>query len=77
MRMKRYIIMLIVAIAMVSSVMAQSDIKRPDSYNYQSGVEAYNNKDYAKSMEFFDKELKQNPKNGYAMMWQASIYYKW
>ena len=77
MRMKRYIIMLIVAIAMVSSVMAQSDIKRPDSYNYQSGVEAYNNKDYAKSMEFFDKELKQNPKNGYAMMWQASIYYKY
>lgn len=78
MRMKRYIIMLIVvAIATVSSVMAQSDIKRPDSYNYQSGVEAYNNKDYAKSMEFFDKELQQNPKNGYAMMWQAYIYSKY
>ncbi len=52
----------------------QDNIKRPDSYNYQSGVDAYNEGDFKKSMDFFTKELQQNPKNGYAMLWQAYIY---
>ena len=55
---------------------AQDNIKRPDTYNYQCGVEAYGKEDYASSMEFFNKELEVNPNNGYAMIWKSYIYDK-
>lgn len=72
--MKRIVITLVLALVSVSSTYAQNNIKRPDSYNYQSGIEAYQQENYQESMEFFDKELQQNPKNGYAMLWKACIY---
>ena len=71
--MKKIITTLAIAITSVVAF-AQDDIKRPDSYYYQSGIEAYNQQDYEKSLEYFDKELQQNPKNGYAMLWEAYIY---
>ena len=55
------------AIAMMLSagLMAQ-DVKRPDSYNYTRGVEAIQNNNMDEGVEFLQKELAENPKNGYA-----------
>lgn len=52
--------------------MAQN-IKRPDSYNYQRGVEAMQNGNTEESLEFFNKDLQENPKNGYSYAWIAII----
>ena len=68
------LIAIAIGMAMTLHAVAQENIKRPDSYNYQSGVDAYNEGDFKKSMDFFSRELQQNPKNGYAMLWQAYIY---
>lgn len=70
--MKTLFIILVLLASM--PINAQENIKRPDSFNYQSGVDAYNEGDFKNSMDFFTKELQQNPKNGYAMLWQAYIY---
>lgn len=72
--MKKFIISFVLAVVGAFPTFAQDNIKRPDSYNYQSGVEAYGQENYQQSMDFFDKELQQNPKNGYAMVWKACIY---
>lgn len=50
-------------------------IKRPDSYNYQRGYEAFDNDDYEEAFDYLSKELNDNPKNGYAHTLMAVIYY--
>ena len=47
--------------------------KRPDSYNYQRGCELIDDEKIDEGMEFLKKELRQNPKNGYAYAWMASV----
>ena len=67
--------LLISAIAMMLSVglMAQ-DVKRPDSYNYNRGVEAIQNNNMDEGIEFLQKELAENPKNGYAYGWLTAVH---
>jgi len=48
--------------------------KRPDSYNYQRGVELIQSDQLDEGIEFLEKELNQNDKNGYAEAWMASAY---
>lgn len=55
--------------------LAQTNVKRPDTYNYQLGIEAYKEGRYRDSFDYFEKELAKNPKNGYAMLWEAYIYH--
>ena len=47
--------------------------KRPDTYNYQRGIEAVQNQDVAEALDYFNRELKENPKNGYAFSWIAKV----
>lgn len=49
--------------------------KRPDTYNYQRGIEAVQNQDVAEALDYFNRELKENPKNGYAFSWIAKVRY--
>ena len=63
------IIMMLLSIATYS----QSD-KRPDSYNYNRAMEAFDKEDEQEAMEYLGKELKENPKNGYAYSWVAYVY---
>ena len=49
------------------------DIKRPETYNYTRGVEALQNKNIEEAINFFNKELQENPKNGYAHYWISCI----
>lgn len=72
--MKKLLLTILCAISFFVSALAQDGIKRPDSYNYTKGVQAYNEGDYAKSFDYFEKELQNNPKNGYAMLWKSGIY---
>ena len=46
---------------------------RPDSYNYLRGVEAVQNGNNEEALEYLNKEISENPKNGYAYSWIAMI----
>lgn len=72
--MKRLLLTTIIVVLSAIQTFAQTDIKMPDSYNMQSGLKAYQDKDYAKCLEYMDKELEQNPKNGYAMLIKSFVY---
>ncbi len=49
--------------------------KRPESYNYQRGLEAFQNQDYGEALDYLSRELQDNPKNGYAHTLIAAIHY--
>lgn len=73
--MKKTILSLCCSLMAASAVMAQGNVNRPQTYNYQSGIEAYQKENYKESFDYFEKELEQNPKNGYAMLWEAYVYH--
>ena len=70
----RKIILALCCLWTAYGALAQTSVKRPDTYNYQLGIEAYNDGRFRDSFDYFEKELAQNPKNGYAMLWEAYIY---
>ncbi len=47
---------------------------RPESYNYQRGLEAMQKENTAEALDYFSKDVKENPKNGYAYSWMAMLY---
>lgn len=70
--MKKTIITLLCSL-FVTVAIAQ-DIKRPESYNYVRGIEAIEAENFHEASEYLNKEIKENPKNGYAYAWMAIIY---
>lgn len=73
--MKRYFTLLLLLLTLNLTSWADKEIKRPDTYNYNRGVEAYDNDNYDEALEYLYKEIAQNPKNGYAYMYVADIKY--
>lgn len=69
--MKRLLSLLTMGI--VISVFAQN-IKRPESYNYQRGIEAVQEEKMGDALEYFNKDIGENPKSGYPYMWVSYIY---
>lgn len=64
----------IILVSMLSLVvLAQDKNSRPSSYNYQRGVEAIQNKNLDEAQEYLNKEVDDNPKNGYAYSWIAMV----
>lgn len=57
-------------------VLSGQEIKRPVSYNYWRGQEALQNDDVAEALDFFEKDVQDNPKNGYSYSWLAYLWYK-
>ena len=49
------------------------NIKRPESYNYQRGLEAMQEEKNDEAIDYFNKDLKENPKNGYSLSWIAHL----
>ena len=47
--------------------------KRPESYNYNRGVEAIQNNNTEEGLSYLKKELAEHPDNGYALVWIASV----
>ncbi len=66
---------LLFAVLLVCGTLAvdAKDIKRPDSYNYNRGVEAYQKGDCETALGYLNKEVKDNPNNGYAYSWIACV----
>lgn len=56
----------------IGYAMAQK-VKRPETYNYQRGVEAMEAENYAEALEYFEKEADANPKGGYAHLMIGTI----
>ena len=50
--------------------------KRPETYNYLRGVEAAQNENYSEALEYLNRELTENPKNGYAFSWIAKVRFE-
>ena len=69
--MKRYLV-IIAGLMMYLTSYAQN-IKRPESYNYQRGLEALQEEKQQEALDFFNKDLKENPKNGYSYSWIAML----
>ena len=69
--MKRTLTLLLLAVCAI--VVCAKEPQQPTSYNYQRGVEAVNNGDNEEGEMYLLEELKENPKNGYAFAWLASI----
>ena len=71
--MKRFSIIILVLAALFAQPSWAKDVKRPNSYNYLRGVELYDDDDYEASAAYFQKELQQNPKNGYAHLYAGLL----
>ncbi len=69
--MKKEFTITIVLLLVATSLFAQD---RPESYNYQRGMEAMQNENTEEAMEYFTKDVKDNPKNGYSYSWMALLY---
>lgn len=68
--MRQFILSILV---LCSSVMLADNIKRPDSYNYNRGVEAINNNNAEEALDYLNKEINEHPDNGYAFAWIALV----
>jgi len=62
----------IVLVACLVNLQAQN-VKRPESYNYQRGLEAMQEEKIEEAIEYFNKDLQENPKNGYSYSWIAHL----
>lgn len=72
--MKRLLSIMLLAAATTLTAQADKEIKRPDSYNYSRGVEAYDNDNTSEAIDYFNREIADNSKNGYAYMYLSDIY---
>ena len=62
---------------MVNQSIDAQNFKRPEaSYNLQRAIEAMQDERTGEALEFLNKELEENPKNGYAHMWMSLIQYR-
>lgn len=58
---------LLLSILLLASAALWADgVKRPDSYNYQRALEAYNNNNMDEALAYLNKEISEHPGNGYA-----------
>lgn len=66
---------IIISLMLFTSIMsfAQSNVKRPDTYNYNRGLEELRNENYEEALNYLNKEVESDPKNGYAYSWIAMI----
>ena len=71
--MKKLVVAMMVALMATVSVCAQK-VKRPDTYNYNRGMELLQNDELDEGLKYLYKELDDNPKNGYAYCWIAAVY---
>lgn len=56
----------------LSDAFFAQNVKRPATHNYNRGEEAIQNNNAEEALEYLNKELDNNPNNGYALAWIAS-----
>lgn len=70
----RKLVLLLVLSFVAFMAKADDKVKRPDTYNYNRGMEEMNNNNWEEALDYFNKELSDNPKNGYAYAWIGTIH---
>lgn len=58
---------------LIGTMIYAQNVKRPESYNYQRGVEAIQNENPQEALEYLNKDVAENPKNGYSFSWIAML----
>lgn len=51
------------------------NVKRPESYNYTRGLEAFQQNNIAEAKEYLGKAISEQPDNGYAYLWLGVVFY--
>lgn len=64
-----FIVMLFLNMSMVCA-------QTTDGYAFQRAIEEYRNGNTASAIEWFDKEIKEHPNNGYAYLYLATLRYE-
>ena len=67
---------LLLLIVICLGCLASQAYNRPESYNYQRGVEAVQNKNYSEALDYLNRDLNENPKNGYSYSWIAMMRFE-
>ena len=75
MKRNNYLLAIIALLLLGFQVTLAQNAKRPDTYNYSRGVEAIQNNNTEEALEYLNKELKDNPNNGYAWAWIAAVHH--
>lgn len=72
---KHSLLTLVLALSLTAQLAAKpKEVKRPETYNYLRSVEAIENDNIEEAKTYLDKELSENPKNGYAHFMFAIIH---
>ena len=61
--MKRLLTLLLLFVSLALTTWADKEIKRPDTYNYNRGEELYFDDKKDEALEYFNKELAENPRH--------------
>lgn len=61
------------AIALAACTALPAEAQKKNSYNYNRGVEEYENDNYYEAYEFFDKAVSENPKDAYSQLYLARL----
>ena len=72
--MKTRIIATIIALLLGVQLIAQN-VKRPDTYYYNRGMECLREGKEADAYDYFENETRDNPQNGYAYAWMGYILF--
>lgn len=70
--MKKLLSLLLLSVALSANAQDKKN-NRPTSYNYMRGVESVQNEKTEEALEFFNKDIQENPKNGYSYSWIAML----
>lgn len=70
--MKNLLVLLLLSVALSANAQDKKN-NRPTSYNYMRGVESVQNEKTEEALEFFNKDIQENPKNGYSYSWIAML----
>lgn len=72
---KTYLLTLVLSFFLSTSMLAQKANPYKESYNYKRAMELLESEDdQNEAMNFLQKEVAENPKNGYAYYWIGSLY---
>ncbi len=67
-------IMTLIVIAMTAmTAIAKEKSYQPENYSYMRGIEQFSEHNYADALDWFNKEIKEHPDNGYAYWFVSAI----
>lgn len=70
--MKKYFFAIVL---LICTQLSAQNVKRPDSYYFNRGLECLNEGKDSDAYDYFTNEVNDNPNNGYAYLWMGYILY--